>query len=236
MAEHPWSARADLAITKGLDRSIWLRKGKPRHHRARLPDTQQRRRPVTGSPENWVGAVVLARSKSPRAPAVEHQPVSGQHELNWLSPVDPLVRRGQTVRAEPVAPALSVLAGSGAGLVFHTTANANQGGFITLYGHLRREVSTAVGITKLACLMMPRWVYWGVGSLAVVMAEVTSLMPLPAVRVPSRDAVTGRDRIVQGQVGRQADAHVSRGEGIVTTRPCDGNKSWADDDSVVVTN
>ena len=35
------------------------------------------------------------------------------------------------------------------------------------------------------------------------------------------------------QVGRQDNAHVSKGEGIVTTRPCDGNKSWGVDDSVV---
>lgn len=26
------------------------------------------------------------------------------------------------------------------------------------------------------------------------------------------------------QVGRQDNAHASKGEGIVTTRPCDGNK------------
>lgn len=50
----------------------------------------------------------------------------------------------------------------------------------------------AVGISQLACLMMTRWVHWGVGSLAVVMAEVICLLPLPAVRVPSRAAVTGR--------------------------------------------
>lgn len=61
-------------------------------------------------------------------------------------------------------------------------------------------MSKAVGITQLACLMMTGWVCWGVGSLAVVMAEVISLMPLPAVRVPSRDAVIGRGwRIVQGR-------------------------------------
>ena len=95
---------------------------------------------------------------------------------------------------------------------------------------LRRDVYKAVGITKLASFMMTRWVYWGIGSLAVVIAEVFSLVPLPAVRVPSRDAVTGRcGRIVpkQGpsglfcpliesalrQVGRQAVAHVSEGRG-----------------------
>lgn len=50
----------------------------------------------------------------------------------------------------------------------------------------------------MAFLMMTLWVYWGVGSLAVVMAEVITVMPLPAVRVPSRYAVTGRGwRIVQ---------------------------------------
>jgi hypothetical protein len=38
------------------------------------------------------------------------------------------------------------------------------------------------------------------------------------------------------QVGRQDNAHVSEDEAIVTTRPCDGNKSWGDVDSVMVTN
>lgn len=33
------------------------------------------------------------------------------------------------------------------------------------------EMPNAVGIAQLACLMMTRWIYWGVGSLAVVMAE-----------------------------------------------------------------
>lgn len=46
---------------------------------------------MTGSPGSRVGTVVLARSNSPRAPEMEHLPVSEKHELNWLLPADPLV-------------------------------------------------------------------------------------------------------------------------------------------------
>lgn len=60
------------------------------------PSCQALRDPTTApavdrQPWEWVGAVVLARSKSPRAPAVEYHPVSGQHGLSWSLPVDLLV-------------------------------------------------------------------------------------------------------------------------------------------------
>lgn len=108
----------------------------------------------------------------------------------------------------------------------------------------------SVGIAKLTWVMMAQWVQLGNGSLAVVIAERVPLVPLPAVRVSGlrccdshgwRNAESMRFRAVcpliesaLWQVGRQTDVHVSKGEGIVTTRPCDGNNHWGDDDSIMV--